>query len=95
MSGENDARLGQVEQDIADIKLTMAGMPGAVTDIKSTLAQMLPMLIRIVEGQARLEERLAGSLPPAEFHELRGRVEEISRRLPTALAYPQPAQRQS
>jgi hypothetical protein len=56
---------------------------------------MLPMLIRIVEGQARLEERLAGSLPPAEFHELRGRVEEISRRLPTALAYPQPAQRQS
>ena len=81
MSSETDARLGRIEQEIADIK--------------GTLAQMMPMLVRLVEGQARVEERVGHQPHPAEFYELRGRVEEISRRLPTTLAYQQPPQRQS
>ena len=38
MSSETDARLGRIEQEIADIK--------------GTLAQMMPILVRLVEGQA-------------------------------------------
>jgi hypothetical protein len=88
MSSETDARLGRIEQELVEVK-------GSIADIKGTLAQMMPMLVRLVEGQARLEERVGHQPHPAEFYELRGRVEEISRRLPTTLAYQQPPQRQS
>ena len=43
------------------------------------------------ERIARIEGVLASAPQTAEFYELRGRVEEISRRLPATLAYqPQP-----
>lgn len=98
----HDHRLGSIEatlashgQRLGSIEAMLASQGEQLASIKGTLAQMLPMMIRVVEGQARADERLAQQPPPAEFYELRGRVEEISRRLPTTLAYQQPPQRQS
>ncbi len=71
-------------------------------EIKATLAQIMAMLVRMEGRQdamandlAEVKARVVIMPQPPEFYELRGRVEEISRRLPTTLAYPQPAQRQS
>jgi hypothetical protein len=77
------------------VGVQLATQGAQIDSIKTTLSQMLPMLMRLLENQARVDERLAHQPDPAEFYELRGRVEEISRRLPTTLAYPQPPQRQS
>ena len=42
------------------------------------------------EDVAEIKGRLSIMPHPPEFYELRGRVEEISRRLPTAIAYTPP-----
>ncbi len=47
----------------------------------------------MAEDIAFIKGRLMTMPQPAEFYELRGRVEEISRRLPTTLAYAPPAAR--
>lgn len=49
----------------------------------------------LAEDVAEIKGRMSNLPQPPEFYELRGRVEEISRRLPTAIAYapPQPAGR--
>ncbi len=73
MNSETDARLGRMEQDIAELKGSVAELRGSVaeikgtvSDIKGTLAQMMPLLIRLAEGQARVEGRVAHQpRPPA------------------------------
>ena len=69
--------------------------PEKETELFDTLGRIVTMLQLQGERIARIEGILANAPQTAEFYELRGRVEEISRRLPTTLAYPQPAQRQS
>lgn len=59
-----------------------------VAEIKGRLAEM-PTVAQI----AALDAKLAIMPQPPEFYELRGRVEEISRRLPTTLAYAPPVQK--
>ncbi|HEY0837305.1 MAG TPA: hypothetical protein VGE72_25555 [Azospirillum sp.] len=44
----------------------------------------------LAEDVAELKGRNTHLPQPAEFYELRGRVEEISRRLPTPIAYAPP-----
>lgn len=48
----------------------------------------------VAEDLAEVKGRIAHLPQPAEFYELRGRVEEISRRLPTTIAYAPPAPRE-
>jgi len=69
--------------------------PEKETELFDTLGRIVTMLQLQGERIARIEGILANAPQTAEFYELRGRVEEISRRLPTMLAYPQPPQRQS
>ena len=73
MNSETEARLERVEREIADIK--------------GTLAQMMPMLIRLADGLARIERRAGLAPRPAEFYELRGRVEELSRLPPGSISH--------
>ncbi|WP_448203711.1 hypothetical protein [Azospirillum sp. sgz302134] len=47
----------------------------------------------LAEDLAYVRVRMDNLPDPAEFYELRGRVEEISRRLPTSIAYAPPAPR--
>lgn len=44
----------------------------------------------MIEDMAWVKAHIANLPQPAEFYELRGRVEEISRRLPTPIAYAPP-----
>ena len=69
--------------------------PEKETELFDTLNRIVTMLQTQGERIARIEGVLASAPQTAEFYELRGRVEEISRRLPTTLAYQQPPQRQS
>lgn len=83
----------RMEAGLARLEGRLDKHDAALKDIKDSLSQVLPLLIKIVEGQARTDERLAHMPQPEEFYELRGRVEELSRRLPVTLAYQQPAPR--
>ena len=69
--------------------------PEKETELFDTLNRIVSMLQTQGERIARIEGVLASAPQTAEFYELRGRVEEISRRLPTTLAYQQSPQRQS
>ena len=69
--------------------------PEKEAELFDTLNRIVAMLQVQGERIARIEGVLVSTPQSAEFYELRGRVEEISRRLPTTLAYQQPPQRQS
>lgn len=69
-----------LRSEVGALRSEVNGLRADVAEIKSTLAQLAPMMIRI-------DRKLADLPQPAEFYELCGRVEEISRRLPTTLAY--------
>lgn len=59
-----------------------------VAELKGRLSEMP------TAGQFAALDAKFGIMPqPPEFYELRGRVEEISRRLPTTIAYAPPAQK--
>jgi hypothetical protein len=65
--------------------------PEKEAELFATLAQILTLLQQQGERIARMEGIMASAPQTAEFYELRGRVEKISRRLPTTLAYAPPA----
>ena len=67
--------------------------PEKEAELFATLERIVAMLHSQGERIARMEGMLASAPQTAEFDELRGRAEEISRRLPTTPAH-QP-QRQS
>lgn len=72
-----------VKGEITGIRGELASLKGEMAEVKSILAQLYPMMIRI-------DERLASVPSAADFHELRGRVEEISRRQPVTIGYTPP-----
>jgi archaellum component FlaC len=92
-----ESRIARIESDISVIKTDMSGilkgmgrlesdvahLQGDVTDIKATLAQLMPMIIRI-------DQKLSDVPSGTEVAELRGRVEEQSKFLQLALAGRQP-----
>ena len=69
--------------EVGSLRGEVNSLRGEVTEIKTILSQLMPMIVRI-------DERLSAMPSPAEFYELRGRVEEISRRQPTTLGYTPP-----
>lgn len=84
------SEIAGVRDEVADlksgfvgVKVELAGLKGEISEMKSILTQLYPMMIRI-------DERLASVPSAADFHELRGRVEEISRRQPVTIGYTPP-----
>ena len=77
------SEVGNLRGDVGTLRGEVHALRGEVTDIKSMLSHLMPMMIRI-------DEKLAAMPSAAEFYELRGRVEEISRRQPTTLGYTPP-----
>lgn len=96
------SRLADLQGGQGEIRATLhhrgerlASLESGQADLRATLGRLEPMIVKILEGQAILVERVAHMPNPAEFYELRGRVEEISRRLPTTLAYaPSPGRKE-
>lgn len=68
-----------MQRDIAHVQSDITHMQGDITEIKATLAQLVPMIIRI-------DQKLSEMPTQAEVAELRGRVEEQSKFLQLALA---------
>ena len=60
----------------------------------TAVGRMDGKLNHLAEDVAEIRGRLMNMPQPAEFYELRGRVEEISRRLPATLAYAPPGSRE-
>jgi hypothetical protein len=95
-------RKGPIRQRGRVALLFLADSGGGMTPEKETeLFVKLDMLLGAVgrldskvgalaEDVAEIKGRLSIMPQPPEFYELRGRVEEISRRLPTAIAYAPP-----
>lgn len=69
--------------DVNTLRGDVSVMRNDMSEMKATLAQLVPMMIRI-------DQRSSDSPKASEFYELRGRVEEISRHQPTTLAYAPP-----
>jgi len=63
-------------------------------ETEAELFRKVDLLLTLAQQQgerlARIEGILANSPQAAEFYRLEGRVEELSRRLPTTLAYVPP-----
>ena len=85
-AGQTDMKASQAEMkaSMADMKATQAEMKVSMTDmkatqadIKATLARLEPMIVRVIEGQAASNERLA---------RLEGRIEEQSSMLQLVVA---------
>ncbi|CAK0771006.1 hypothetical protein WCLP8_4660015 [uncultured Gammaproteobacteria bacterium] len=83
------------ENDITEIKTTMAVQAEQIGAIRASLVRLEPMIIKIMESQARIEGRIEGMPSATEFGELRGRVEEISRGQGVTLAYTPPESRRA
>lgn len=75
--------ISSLRGEVGSLRGDMTSLRGEVTEIKAILSHLMPMMIRI-------DEKLASMPSAAEFYELRGRVEEISRRQPTTLGYTPP-----
>lgn len=82
----DDARLDRMEGDISHLKRDVA-------EIKGTLARLEPMILRMVEQQARIDGRLEEMPNARDFGRLEGKVEEMARRLPIPLAYTPPEEK--
>ncbi|WP_448204466.1 hypothetical protein [Azospirillum sp. sgz302134] len=80
------SRLNRLEHGQDVLRGEMIALKEVVSDMKTTLSQLVPMMIRI-------DQKLSEMPSAAEFYELRGRVEEISRRQPTTLGYTPPPNR--
>ncbi|MEI8395562.1 MAG: hypothetical protein WCF85_12550 [Rhodospirillaceae bacterium] len=74
----------------AELFATLGGMCNMLQNLHNTLQAQGNLLQIQGERIARIEGILANTPQTAEFYELRGRVEEISRRLPNTLAYAPP-----
>lgn len=86
----DDARLDRIETSILDLnkgvgrlESDVAHLQADVSDIKATLAQLMPMIVRI-------DQKLTDLPSASEVAELRGRIEEQSKFLQLALAGRQP-----
>jgi hypothetical protein len=92
MTPESEAELK------ANIKLLLElvrEQQASLRDHQASFREQNSRLNQMSEDIAWIKAHIANMPQPPEFYELRGRVEEISRRLPTAIAYapPQPAGR--
>ena len=74
-----DERVARIESRMERMQSAIAHVQGDVTEIKATLAQLVPMIIRI-------DQKLSDMPTRAEVAELRGRVEEQSKFVQLALA---------
>lgn len=89
--GELVHRVERIEGRVERIDDRMKHLEGGQDDLKTTLGQLMPMLMRILEGQAELRGRIADMPTARDFVRLEGRVAEMSERLPTPLAYQPPS----
>lgn len=83
MSDDTDARLSRLEAAVDHVRQDVA-------DIKSSLSQLLPMIVKTMETMARLEGRMSDMPTARDFGRLEGRVAEMSERLPTTIGYTPP-----
>lgn len=79
-----------------DLLIELVRHQSARTDsIEARLTALAEHVGEVAEDVAEIKGRLFNLPQPPEFYELRGRVEEISRRLPTAIAYAPPTRETS
>ncbi|MEI8393098.1 MAG: hypothetical protein WCF85_00080 [Rhodospirillaceae bacterium] len=90
--GEQLARQGE---QLAKQDQQFARQDEQLIAIRATLGRLEPMIIKIMESQARLEGRVEGMPSARDFGHLEGRIDEISARQPTTLAYQSPKPRRS
>ncbi|EWY37135.1 hypothetical protein N825_21340 [Skermanella stibiiresistens SB22] len=86
--------LQRLEPALSRILDEMAGMKGEMTGMRGEMTRMGAEQTRVAQVLERLEDRMTAAEERAKRYdgildvaELRGRVEEISRRMPTSLAY--------
>jgi hypothetical protein len=78
-----DDRMGRLDERMTRLEEGQERLRADMADIKGIPGQLVPMI-------ARLDQRLADMPAASEFYELRGRVEELSRRVPVAVGVYQP-----
>lgn len=85
-----DARLDRQEHLLNELALVQRDTAAMVRGIDKRLDKLEDRMTAVTDSFAEVRATVKGQVPAAEFYELRGRVEEISRRLPTPIAYTPP-----
>ncbi|MEI8395144.1 MAG: hypothetical protein WCF85_10440 [Rhodospirillaceae bacterium] len=90
VQGEQIAEIKAVQavqgEQILEIKALQA-------DIKTTLGQFLPIMLRLLNDVGENKGRAEGVPTARDFGRLEGRVDALEARQPTTLAYQSPEQR--
>lgn len=83
-------RMDRQEHLLNELALVQRETAAMVRGIDKRMDKLEDRMAAVTESFAEVRVTVKGQVPAAEFYELRGRVEEISRRLPTPIAYTPP-----
>jgi hypothetical protein len=88
-------QLADIKTQLGDLKTTQAEQGEQLAEIKGILGRLEPMIVKVLENQARLDGRMSEAPTARDFGRLEGRVEALEGRQPVTLAWQQPPQRQA
>lgn len=83
-------RLDRHEHLLNELTLVQRDTATMIRGIDKRMDKLEDRMTAVTDSFAEVRVTVKGQVPAAEFYELRGRVEEISRRLPTPIAYTPP-----
>lgn len=83
-------RLDRHEHLLNELTLVQRDTATMIRGIDKRMDKLEDRMTAVTDSFAEVRITVKGQVPAAEFYELRGRVEEISRRLPTPIAYTPP-----
>lgn len=85
---KTDERLARIEERLGSLETSMQ-------DVKATLAQMLPVLVKMSADMGELKGQSRDTPSSRDFGRLEGRLEALEARMPVTLAYQPPEPRAS
>lgn len=88
MVEDNNERLARIETEIGALKTGQA-------DIRSTLSQLMTLLVRVSADIGEIKGRIADAPTARDFGRLEGRLDALEARQPVTLAYQTPSERRS
>ncbi|MCW2246318.1 hypothetical protein M2352_001909 [Azospirillum fermentarium] len=88
----------KTDEPLARIRIEerLGSLETSMQDVKATLAQMLPVLVKMSADMGELKGQSRDTTPSSrDFGWLEGRLEALEARMPAALAYQPPEPRTS
>lgn len=85
----------KTDEPLARIEERLGSLETSMQDVKATLAQMIPVLVKMSADMGELKGQSRDTPSSRDFGRLEGRLEALEARMPVALAYQPPEPRTS